>query len=111
MPARLLSAKVAAVATVAVLGAGTAAAAMTGGLPVQAISHAPSHAKPGLAMATSRLAAGSRTHDTGAPRASTSVATGAAGTGPLGGTANGNAAFGLMLGQITSDVPCGRPCR
>jgi hypothetical protein len=57
---KLLTAKVASAATVAVFGLGTAAAAATGSLPGQT-SHANSHASTGLAVAASHTMAGTGT--------------------------------------------------
>lgn len=88
---KILTAKVAAAATVAAFGLGTAAAAATGSLPGQT-SHANSHASHGLAIASSHTAAGT-TNGKGHPSGSagSSSPSGISPTGP----ANSQAQFGL----------------
>jgi hypothetical protein len=99
MLAKLLSAKVAAVAAVAVLGAGTAAAAISGSLPTQT-SHASSHAKPGLTTATSHLPTASTSGHASTANASTSKTGATSSTGPVAGMANGQATFGLCTALL-----------
>jgi hypothetical protein len=101
MLAKLLSAKVAAIATVAVLGAGTAAAALSGSLPTQT-SHASPHAQAGLTTAASHsLATGTSSH----PAAGTTSATPGTGTGPVNGIKNGKATFGLCNALLAGPTP------
>jgi hypothetical protein len=128
MLAKLLSAKLAAAAVIAVLGAGTAAAAMTGSLPTQT-SNASPHAKTGLAIATSHLPTGTAattitttstststttnqttttTNQTATATGSTSSTTAATGTGPVGGMANGNATFGLCTAFLAGSGSSGK---
>lgn len=93
--AKVLSAKVVvAAASVAFLGAGTAAAAVTGSLPTQATSHASAHAAHGLATAQAHIASGGSTNHHSAPaHGSKSPAT--PGSIPSTGPANSHALFGL----------------
>jgi hypothetical protein len=122
MLAKLLPAKLAAAAVVAVLGAGTAAAAMTGSLPIQT-SNASPHAKTGLATATSQLPTNTRAtiattitttsasttaDQTTTTTASTSLTTAPTGTGPVAGMANGNATFGLCTAFLARSGGSGK---
>jgi hypothetical protein len=101
MIGKLLTAKVAAGATIVALGAGTAAAAISGALPTQATSHANAHAKAGLATAASHVAKAGAPSTTGATKASSSGRQASSGTSSTSssvrstGTANRHALFGL----------------
>jgi len=87
MLSKLLTAKAAAAATVAVLGLGTAAAAMTGSLPTQ--SQGSQHAVIGLATASSNSGS---TGQGNSSHGNNSTSSGSAGAS---GMANTNAQFGL----------------
>lgn len=112
MLGKMISAKVAAVvATLTVLGAGTAAAAISGSLPIQATASASSHAQKGLATATSRLShkrtKPAKSSESSSGSNSLSANGGASGRGPVGGMANGNATFGLCTAFLAP--PQGTP--
>ncbi|HWD54353.1 MAG TPA: hypothetical protein VG346_04485 [Acidimicrobiales bacterium] len=104
---KLISAKVAAVTTVAVLGLGTAAAALTASLPTPT-SHASSHAAAGLATAAAHVPTGAGSHGSSASNGSTG-GTGAGGTGPVNGMTNGNATFGLCTALLAAPSQASNP--
>lgn len=97
---KVLTAKAAAVATIAAFGIGTAAAAATGALPGQT-SHANSHADAGLAIAASHTAAGTNGKSNGkghnSPTGSNSNS-----AIPATGPANSHAQFGLCTAFLAA---------
>jgi hypothetical protein len=98
MIGKLLTAKAAAGAAVLALGAGTAAAAISGALPIQATSHANTHAKAGLATAASHVGTGGDTSSGHARSSGHPASPGTSttpGSVPTTGTANSHAMFGL----------------
>jgi hypothetical protein len=88
MLSKILTAKVAAAATIAAFGLGTAAAAAVGSLPGQ--NHANSHAATGLAIAASH------------PSTAGDTATPAGGSLPPTGPANVHAQWGLCTGFLAA---------
>ena len=113
MLAKVLTAKVAIGATVIFLGAGTAAAALSGTLPFHATSHADSHAKAGLATATSHLPVSTAASSQSSSSQSSSAAGKSTTNGsiPSSGVANSHALFGLctaFLAGNTSGTTSGR---
>lgn len=98
MIGKLLTAKVAVGATIVALGAGSAAAALSGGLPAQATSHANAHAKAGLATAASHVGTAghsSSTHQASSPQSGSSRTSTAPSSVQSTGIANSHAMFGL----------------
>lgn len=99
---KLLTAKVAALATIAAFGLGTAAAAAAGSLPGQT-SHASKHAAKGLATAQAHVSS-STSHSTSHSTSATNPSKTTTGSIPSTGPANVHAQFGLCTAFLASNT-------
>lgn len=109
---KILTAKAAAAATVAVFGLGTAAAAASGSLPGQATSHANSHAHHGLATAASHAGKnhGQASHNDHTAGPAGTTGTSSSSTIPPTGPANTHAQYGLCQAFLSfQNTPTSSP--